>query len=182
MASLLPESLEAQLVGPRTVHGGRNYGQCTEGRGGQSLSVHRGSVHMSPGRSLVRDVFCCLRVRVTIRGKTVTQRARGGLRTPQLPVTGRMSLPRARVGWRTVCTGGSVKRWLPVAPGARWGDNLQGQGGGNAWGCLQGFCGDNSLSPAAGTSGGSSGSSGSSTRLFRCLRCLCAACAPPKQQ
>ncbi|KAJ1215406.1 hypothetical protein NDU88_003015 [Pleurodeles waltl] len=114
MASLLPESLEARLVGPHTVHGGRNYGQRTEGRGGQSLSVHRGSVHTSPRRSLVRDVFCCLRVRVTIRGKTVTQRARGGLRTPQLPVTGRMSLPRARVGWRTVCTGGSVKRWPPI--------------------------------------------------------------------
>ncbi|KAJ1208927.1 hypothetical protein NDU88_004306 [Pleurodeles waltl] len=91
MASLLPESLEAQLVGPRTVHGGRNYGQRTEG------------------------------VRVTIRGKTVTQRARGGLRTPQLPVTGRMSLPvhawdggqSARV---VLSSGGS--RWLPCGVGS----------------------------------------------------------------
>ncbi|KAJ1165692.1 hypothetical protein NDU88_006109 [Pleurodeles waltl] len=58
MASLLPESLEAQLVGPHTIHGGRSYGRRTEGRGGQSLSVHKGSVRTNPERSLVGDVFC----------------------------------------------------------------------------------------------------------------------------
>ncbi|KAJ1191759.1 hypothetical protein NDU88_001075 [Pleurodeles waltl] len=58
MASLLPESPEAQLVGPRTIHGGRSYRRRTEGRGGQSLSVHRGSVRTNPERSLVGDVFC----------------------------------------------------------------------------------------------------------------------------